>query len=89
MLTAHAPVTEDYGLAIRPHGYGYGWFLGTGPGDRRVIYHPGDNAGFLAFNAWFPDHDTRLIMLTNDEATDAAAAISHAVSLAFPVPPSP
>ena len=89
MLTAHVPVTEDYGLAVRPQGYGYGWFLGTGPGGRRAIYHPGDNAGFLALNAWFPDHDTRLIMLTNDETTDAAAIISHAVSLAFLDPPSP
>jgi CubicO group peptidase (beta-lactamase class C family) len=89
MLTAHTPVDEDYGLPIRPYGYGYGWFLGTGPGGRTVIYHPGDNAGFLALNAWFPDHDTRLIMLTNDETTDASAIIRHAVGLAFPDPGTP
>ena len=84
MFASHAPVTEDFGLLLRPHDYGYGWFLGTGPGDKAVIYHPGDNAGFLALNAWYPDLDARLIMLTNDETTDAAAIIRHAADAAFP-----
>lgn len=89
MLTVRTPVAgEDYGLPFRPVGYGYGWFLGTGPGGQTVVYHPGDNAGFLALNAWVPGHDTRLIMLTNDETTDAIAILRHAAGLAFPDPDS-
>ncbi len=84
MFAGHAPVTDDFGLLLLPHDYGYGWFLGTGPADRAVIYHPGDNAGFLALNAWYPAEDIRLVMCTNDETTDAAAIIRHAAGIAFP-----
>jgi CubicO group peptidase (beta-lactamase class C family) len=61
--------TDDKDSPITVDGYGYGWFIGTALG-RRVIFHPGDNAGFGSLNAWFPDEDLRVIVLSNEEATD-------------------
>jgi hypothetical protein len=55
-------------------GYGYGWFIGTAFG-RRVIYHPGDNSGFVALNAWFPDDDLRLVVLSNEETIEFEALL--------------
>jgi CubicO group peptidase (beta-lactamase class C family) len=64
MLTAHAPIPP--GQVADPiwiaSGYGYGWFVGTAAG-RRSYFHPGDNPGYLAFNAWLPDHDIRRAVL--------------------------
>ena len=62
MFTIHVPVQDDDGV-IRTEGYGYGWFIGTVPGGRRVFYHPGDQSGFRSLNAWFPDDDVRLAVL--------------------------
>jgi len=50
MFAVHAPVDDDDGL-VRTKGYGYGWYIGSVSGEHRVIYHPGDNADFLAANA--------------------------------------
>jgi CubicO group peptidase (beta-lactamase class C family) len=77
MLNSQAVVTgsaaDETGL-LTVEGYGYGWFIGTSL-DRRVIYHPGDNAGFVALNAWFPDDDMRLVVLSNEETTDLEALL--------------
>ena len=67
MLANHATV-DDQSFAPAK-GCGYGWFEGSVIG-RRLLFHPGDNAGFKALNAWFVDDDVRLVVLTNDEATD-------------------
>jgi CubicO group peptidase (beta-lactamase class C family) len=85
MMTVHAPVDDDDGL-VRTEGYGYGWYLGRAPGGRRVIYHPGDNAGFVSVNAWFPQDEVRLVVLSNEETTDRQAIIHQAIALAFPPP---
>jgi CubicO group peptidase (beta-lactamase class C family) len=77
MLNSQAVVAgsaaEEMGL-LTVDGYGYGLFIGTALG-RRVIYHPGDNAGFVALNAWFPDDDLRLVVLSNEETTDLEALL--------------
>jgi CubicO group peptidase (beta-lactamase class C family) len=58
MFTIHVAANDDNGVipteAIRTEGYGYGWFIGTAAGGRRIFYHPGDQPGYLSFNAWFP-----------------------------------
>ena len=59
MFTVHTPTGDDDGV-IRTEGYGYGWFIGTAAGGRRVFYHPGDQPGFRSLNACFPDDGVRL-----------------------------
>ncbi|MEO3820528.1 serine hydrolase [Plantactinospora sp. B24E8] len=53
-------------------GYGYGWFLGAMAGEEWV-HHSGENTGFRAFDAWSERSDRRVVMLSNQDRTDAAA----------------
>jgi len=39
----------------------------------RLAFHPGDNAGYHAFNACLPDDEAAVIVLTNDEEIDTDA----------------
>jgi CubicO group peptidase (beta-lactamase class C family) len=83
MLAVQAPIDAPDEL-IRTEGYGYGCFIGRDSGGRRVIYHTGDNAGFVAVNVWFPDDDVRLVVVSNEETTDLMAIIRQAMATAFP-----
>jgi len=47
-------------------GYGYGWFTATFEGTR-LVFHSGDNAGFVSLLVWVPERDVRLVMLAADE----------------------
>jgi CubicO group peptidase (beta-lactamase class C family) len=85
MFTAHVPASDDDPV-IRTEGYGYGWFIGAA-GGRRLFYHAGDNPGYLGFNAWFPDDDVRLIMLSNEEVIPAESLVHDLIRTALP--PSP
>jgi CubicO group peptidase (beta-lactamase class C family) len=62
--------------------YGYGWFIARLRG-RRIVFHPGDNAGFQSFNELFPDDDAILILLTNDDRTNLARIITHVTTSLF------
>ncbi|HEY6788897.1 MAG TPA: serine hydrolase domain-containing protein, partial [Trebonia sp.] len=86
MFTIHVPVRGDDGV-IRTEGYGYGWYIGTGPGGRRIFYHPGDQAGFCSLNAWFPDHDVRLAVLSNEGAARLDPIVHDLIRTAFPGSP--
>ena len=33
------------------------------------VFHSGDNAGFLALNAWIEGEDSQVVVLSNDTAT--------------------
>lgn len=87
MFTAHVPLEDDDGL-IRTEGYGYGWFTGTASG-HRIYYHPGDQSGFCSLNAWFPDDDVRLAVLSNDGATRLDTIAHDLIRTAFPPPARP
>jgi CubicO group peptidase (beta-lactamase class C family) len=82
MFTVHAPVEDDDGL-VRTDGYGYGCFIGSA-GGRRLFYHPGDNPGFRSLNAWFPDDDVRVVLLSNEGATDHTPVANRLIRIAFP-----
>lgn len=71
MFTPHVDTADTLpgGEAIR---YGYGWFLAELHG-HRLMFHPGDNSGFHAFNACLPDDEAAVIVLTNDEDIDTDA----------------
>lgn len=62
-------------------GYGYGWQIGTVDG-RRAYFHTGGNPGYLSLNAWLPDEQITLAVLTNDEATDILQAATDLLELA-------
>jgi CubicO group peptidase (beta-lactamase class C family) len=62
-------------------GCGYGWMTGVIAG-RRAFFHSGNNPGYLAVNAWLPDEQLTLAILTNDEATDVAQAVTDLLELA-------
>jgi CubicO group peptidase (beta-lactamase class C family) len=62
-------------------GYGYGWRIGA-IGGRRAFFHTGDNPGYQSVNAWLPDEQLTLVILTNDEATDVAQAVTGLLELA-------
>jgi CubicO group peptidase (beta-lactamase class C family) len=83
MLSVQAAI-DDRDEVIRTEGYGYGCFVGRAYGGRRVIYHTGDNAGFVCVNLWFPDDDVRLVVASNEETTDLMAIIGQALATAFP-----
>jgi CubicO group peptidase (beta-lactamase class C family) len=83
MLTAHAPLEDDDSL-IRTEGYGYGWYIATAANGRRFYYHTGDNPGFRSFNAWFPDDDVRLALLSNEAGTDLGPIAHDLIRQAFP-----
>jgi CubicO group peptidase (beta-lactamase class C family) len=65
-FTAHASVGDVRSFEA----YGYGWQLGP-VGGRMARCHSGGNAGFSTFNAWFPEIDGYVIVLSNDETCDA------------------
>ena len=82
MRTVHTPVNDGdvTGPLFQVHGYGYGLYLGTA-GGRRVVFHTGDNFGFLALTAWFPDDDVRLVVLANDEAVALHSIAAELLSM--------
>jgi hypothetical protein len=82
MLTPHAPT----GRAVRSEGwsftgYGYGWQIGAMDG-RPAYFHTGDNSGFLAVNAWLPDDQITLAVLSNDQSTHILQAALDVLNLA-------
>lgn len=69
MFTRHAKLSAEH--ATDPDDtYGYGWAIGR-VADRPAIYHSGDNAGFRTFNTWFPELDTFIVVLTNEDSADS------------------
>jgi CubicO group peptidase (beta-lactamase class C family) len=75
--------------AVRPHadvpvekpgprsiGYGYGWII-YDTVDGQMWFHTGQNAGFAAINARFPEDDLTVIVLSNDETTDVREICSR------------
>lgn len=83
MFAVQVAAADDDG-PVRTDGHGYGWCIGSVSGTHPMIYHPGDNAGFRAVNAWFPRDEVRMLLLTNDEATAALPILLELIAEAFP-----
>lgn len=45
--------------------YGLGWFVDHPAGKPRKVYHTGDNGGYQAYLAKYPDQDIKIIVLEN------------------------
>jgi CubicO group peptidase (beta-lactamase class C family) len=63
--SARARTTREH-EGLSDVGYGYGWFTATFAGTR-LVFHSGDNAGFVSLLVWVPERDVRLVMLAADE----------------------
>jgi D-alanyl-D-alanine carboxypeptidase len=58
--------------------YGLGVSVFVPPGlDHAVIEHSGEVSGFVSENIVFPDDKAAIVVLTNQDASPAAAAIAH------------
>jgi CubicO group peptidase (beta-lactamase class C family) len=68
MRTVQTTMTEHV-EGVDLDGYGYGLVVGRVLG-RPLVFHTGDNAGFVSLNAWLADEDTQVVLLSNDTATD-------------------
>jgi D-alanyl-D-alanine carboxypeptidase len=66
--------------------YGLGMSLSTRDG-HRVVSHGGEVGGFVASNMVFPDDGIAIAVLTNQEASPAAAGIARAIATLL-MPPS-
>jgi CubicO group peptidase (beta-lactamase class C family) len=64
-VSRHAAVADEEN-GLTDVGYGYGWFTASLDGER-LVFHPGDNAGFVSLLVWAPDHDLVLAMLAADQ----------------------
>ena len=82
MLAAQAQIAtgQEEDATWTASGYGYGWFVGEAAG-HRAYFHPGDNPGYLAFNAWLPDDEIRLAVLVNEGTTDIGRLAGELVNL--------
>ena len=55
----------------RPHtSYGYAWFIDESPERETKVYHTGDNGGFQAYAAKYPESGVNVIMLENRNDLD-------------------
>lgn len=59
------------GYQNRPHtSYGYGFFIDRTPGFPKKVYHTGDNGGFQAYLAKYPDKNVMIVVLENRNDLD-------------------
>jgi D-alanyl-D-alanine carboxypeptidase len=73
-------------------GAGSGYGLGVGielKGDRRVISHGGEVSGFTAENRVYPEDRAAIVVLTNQDAVDAASTIADKIAELIFVSASP
>ncbi len=64
--------------------YGLGWFIDHPSGHPKKVYHTGDNGGYQAYLAKYPDSDIKIIVLENRHDHDRwqlATAIDKALNL--------
>jgi hypothetical protein len=72
-VSRHADVADEED-GLTDVGYGYGWFTASLDGER-LVFHPGDNAGFVSLLVWIPDRDLVLAMLAADQIDLAQLAL--------------
>ena len=65
--------------------YGLGVFVGLRRG-HRYINHDGEVSGFVSANTVFPDDHSAVVVLTNQDAIDAASQIAEQIGDTFFIP---
>lgn len=86
MCTPHVSVAQPPSVAgVSVHGYGYGYYVGESHG-RPVRFHDGDNPGYRAMVLRLPQDDATVVVLSNVDETDTAAAAATLVAGSARVP---
>ncbi len=63
-------------------GYGYGWLIYRLNG-HRYVYHPGLLQGYHTSNAYLPDDDIAVVVLSNVQSTDVNGINRHLATMAL------
>jgi CubicO group peptidase (beta-lactamase class C family) len=63
-------------------GYAFGWLVDRLRG-HRFRYHPGLLQGYSASNAYLPDDDIAVVVLSNVQDTDANGIARHLATMAL------
>src|SRR5262245_17065900 len=72
----------------RGTGYALGLQVGVMNG-HRLVRHGGEVSGFTAQNIVFPDDNTAVVALTNQDANGASSLIARQIAIALLAPPAP
>jgi CubicO group peptidase (beta-lactamase class C family) len=65
--------------------YGFGWNISSTHG-RKDIHHSGMNFGFASHIRRFPEHELTIVVLSNNQATNAAAVSMDLAAIVFGEP---
>lgn len=65
--------------------YGFGWNISSTHG-RKDLHHAGMNFGFASHIRRFPDHELTIVVLSNNQATNAAALSRDLAAIVFGEP---
>jgi len=68
--------------------YGYAWVIAR-QGDHRLIWHPGNINGFVAFNGMYPDDGVAVVVLSNLETSDVRTIGTTLGGMVLGTKPSP
>jgi CubicO group peptidase (beta-lactamase class C family) len=81
-FTPQAPCPPGGCLNLPSSGYAFGWLVDRLDG-HRYRYHPGLLQGYAASNAYLPDDDIEVVVLSNVEDTDANGIARHLATMAL------
>lgn len=81
-LTPQARCPSTGCLDIPSAGYAFGWLVDRLDG-HRYLYHPGLLEGYHASNAYLPDDDIAVVVLSNVQSTDVNGISRHLATLAL------
>jgi CubicO group peptidase (beta-lactamase class C family) len=81
MFTPYVAMPSYSDLYSGSH-YGYGWVIDQ-EGSLRVIWHNGWINGYRAYNGWYPDQKTTIIILDNLDTADPVPIASTLESMLF------
>jgi CubicO group peptidase (beta-lactamase class C family) len=84
MFTAHAAIPKASWIGFRSpeSAYGYGWMVGT-EDNRRIVEHGGGIEGFASIIARYPEDQTTIIILSNQQNTSVESIRSEITKRLF------
>jgi CubicO group peptidase (beta-lactamase class C family) len=81
-FTPQTPCPSSGCLDLPSSGYAFGWLVDRLRG-HRYLYHPGLIWGYQTSNAYLPDDDIAVVVLSNVEDTDANSIAGHLATMAL------